>query len=574
MGLRATLGALVIELAANHARLQGDLGKAVGHAERAAAKIKSVFKFAGGGLLGAALINAAKQSIEFGDSINKASIKAGIGAKQMSELAYAAKLADVDIGSLSTAIKKMQVSLSEAGTGAKGPTLALAALGLTIDEVKKRKPEQQFELLADRISKLTDPADRARAATELFGKAGADLLPLFEQGAEGIAKARAEAEKLGLSFSGEQIKKLADADDSIKRLDASWKGFATTLTATVAPSLSRIFDLLSGIDSRSAGAKNNEDIRLMEMQVGDVRAGRSFLPKDQLAALETKLEQAKARRELINAPSLAGTGGGRGRSAITVGFAGADAAEKAKEAAKKSRDEDLKFHEKWAKDSVDINRELNKQFGEDLDVALAEDRERYIDYYIELDEIRKKDAKDLAAWRREQEGQLSETTQIVKDGLMQSWDNWVRGGKFKIDELFTYFLLEFGKRGLAKLFDSMFSGTPGGGFGGGIGKFFGDIFGGLGGLFGGGRASGGNVQAGKIYEVGERGPELFAPGGPGSIIPHGAMGGNTVTALFKIDARGSTVDSVKLLNQMAPRIVDAAVAKMTEGLNRRSLGVR
>ena len=39
---------------------------------------------------------------------------------------------------------------------------------------------------------------------------------------------------------------------------------------------------------------------------------------------------------------------------------------------------------------------------------------------------------------------------------------------------------------------------------------------------------GGPVNAGGLYLVGERGPELFSPGRSGSIIPNHAMGGGNV----------------------------------------------
>lgn len=55
--------------------------------------------------------------------------------------------------------------------------------------------------------------------------------------------------------------------------------------------------------------------------------------------------------------------------------------------------------------------------------------------------------------------------------------------------------------------------AAGGGTGGGL------LGGLLGGLFGGFRAGGGDVETGKAYVVGERGPELFAPTVSGSIIP-------------------------------------------------------
>ena len=43
--------------------------------------------------------------------------------------------------------------------------------------------------------------------------------------------------------------------------------------------------------------------------------------------------------------------------------------------------------------------------------------------------------------------------------------------------------------------------------------------------FGGARAAGGPVAAGRSYLVGERGPELFTPAGHGAISPAGSFGG-------------------------------------------------
>lgn len=44
------------------------------------------------------------------------------------------------------------------------------------------------------------------------------------------------------------------------------------------------------------------------------------------------------------------------------------------------------------------------------------------------------------------------------------------------------------------------------------------------GLFGGGKASGGAVNSGTPYLVGEKGPELFVPSGSGTIVPNGVTG--------------------------------------------------
>jgi hypothetical protein len=65
--------------------------------------------------------------------------------------------------------------------------------------------------------------------------------------------------------------------------------------------------------------------------------------------------------------------------------------------------------------------------------------------------------------------------------------------------------------------------------GGGIGGFFSGIISGIGGffsnLFGGGKAAGGPVMAGRSYLVGEHGPEILRMGSNGFITPNAVMGG-------------------------------------------------
>lgn len=53
--------------------------------------------------------------------------------------------------------------------------------------------------------------------------------------------------------------------------------------------------------------------------------------------------------------------------------------------------------------------------------------------------------------------------------------------------------------------------------GGALGGFLSNVFGGF-------RAGGGSVSAGRAYVVGERGPELFMPSSSGAILPNGASG--------------------------------------------------
>ena len=86
----------------------------------------------------------------------------------------------------------------------------------------------------------------------------------------------------------------------------------------------------------------------------------------------------------------------------------------------------------------------------------------------------------------------------------------------------------------------------------------------LSGSFGGGRASGGPVTAGKSYVVGEKGPELFVPGRSGSIVPNGAASGVTLVNNNSIVVNNSGGElSPKAASQIARTVEAGTMAVLT-----------
>ena len=84
-------------------------------------------------------------------------------------------------------------------------------------------------------------------------------------------------------------------------------------------------------------------------------------------------------------------------------------------------------------------------------------------------------------------------------------------------------------------------------------------------IFGGGKAVGGGVDAGKFYLVGEQGPELLRMGSSsGSIIPNHALGGNHASYTINV-ANGVTPEQMHMhvqsaLRQFHPQVVRDSVA--------------
>jgi len=117
---------------------------------------------------------------------------------------------------------------------------------------------------------------------------------------------------------------------------------------------------------------------------------------------------------------------------------------------------------------------------------------------------------------------------------------------------------------LNSAFDVLF---PAGGKTGGSGGLLGSLGGLAKSIFGGFRADGGSVSAGKGYIVGERGPEWFEPGSNGTIIPNGAtMGARDLNVTVTMDRSTGSFGAFvrdaagKLIAEATPSIQQGALA--------------
>ncbi len=164
------------------------------------AKIGGVISAAGAAITGP-LMGAVWAASNAGDELTKMADRTGASVEALSELQHAASQSDVEFDALGKSMHKMQRNLVEADQGNKAAAESFSRLGVSVDELRQLTPDQQFEVLADRIAAIEDPAGRTAAAMEVFGKSGADLMPLMLNGAAGIKALRQEARDLGLQVS-------------------------------------------------------------------------------------------------------------------------------------------------------------------------------------------------------------------------------------------------------------------------------------------------------------------------------------------------------------------------------------
>ena len=217
--------------------------------------------------IGSAGASAAKSLISFGaataqniDKLSKMSRALGLTYGQMAGFQLAGNLAGVGVESIAHAAMKADHAFLEAAHGSEEAIAKFTSLGLSMADLKKMSPEQRFAAIAESISKLPTAAERSAAAVKMFGKSGADLLPLFEDGAAGIKKATDQAEKFGLVLSNEQGKDVEKMNDSFTSAYAAIQGIVTQVTAQLSPAITFIVDKFTAFVAGAGGVKLGESI--------------------------------------------------------------------------------------------------------------------------------------------------------------------------------------------------------------------------------------------------------------------------------------------------------------------------
>lgn len=141
--------------------------------------------------------------------------------ESLSRLKYAAEQNDVDFSSLTVAIKRWQVTLSQAASGSQDAAGSLKLLHLNAAALKELSLEDQLKKIADQFSRIRDPADQTRVAVELFGRSGEQLVPLLRKGSGAIDELIKKADELGITLDAKTARGADAADKALKRLFAT-----------------------------------------------------------------------------------------------------------------------------------------------------------------------------------------------------------------------------------------------------------------------------------------------------------------------------------------------------------------
>jgi TP901 family phage tail tape measure protein len=234
-------GGAYIEIGARFDKLDSALSAAAGKMKAFADGFTSIgTKFAAiGGMMTAPIIAAAKVAADYGEQMGKLASKTGLSMEALAGLRYQTSSLGIGFESIGSAMKAMQRNVVD---GSKDAQEAFVKLGVSQQALQGMSPDQQLQKVADALSNVGNEAQRSTLAQQIFGKAGADLLPVLEGGAAEMARMQRESKMLHTTLSAEAVAKLNTLDDAWDRLKESMVGVSLEIGVAVAPAFTKVIN--------------------------------------------------------------------------------------------------------------------------------------------------------------------------------------------------------------------------------------------------------------------------------------------------------------------------------------------
>ena len=219
--------------------------------------------------VGSALVNCTMDAANYADEIATMSTVTGLSTDTLQELNYASELLDVDVGTITGSMTKLEKAMSSANDkmiaydqtalelqkslqdgkitqeeyytklaeAQEKAANGFDALGVAIQDNNGnfRSNEEVFWDTIDALGQIEDPVERDLAAMDLLGKSAKDLNPLIEAGSGAFRELAEEAHETGFVLDDETLSAFTDFDDQMVRFKNSGTAAKNALGTLLLP---------------------------------------------------------------------------------------------------------------------------------------------------------------------------------------------------------------------------------------------------------------------------------------------------------------------------------------------------
>lgn len=248
----------------------------------AAQSVNGVLGNLGLAVTAAGMVALVKSSIDAGDELSKMSQRVGISVETLSLWNPAAQQAGVSSEAFEKGLRKLSTTMVDAATGGEDAARIFKTIGVEFknQDGTLRGTDAVLLDLAERFKAMPDGAEKSALAVQIFGKAGAELIPFLNQGRDGINELTDELRSLGIEMSGESAAQAEVFNDALDKVKLATTSIGTQVMTAFLPALNEM--ALGMVESAKEGGTlrvilDGVVLVLKTLALGAATVGKAFV---------------------------------------------------------------------------------------------------------------------------------------------------------------------------------------------------------------------------------------------------------------------------------------------------------
>lgn len=176
---------------------------------------------------------------EMGERAEQLGRQLGMSVEDVTRLGFAAETAGVSTEQMALGMDRLAYNMTQAQKGTGNQAEAFEALGLSVEDSSGHLKSLQSMMgeIADKFAESADGPEKTAIAIALFGRAGAQLIPILDRGRDGLEQLGVAADRTGTVLTTEAAEAMARTHAQLVEMNASFRGVSITLFEELEPAI-------------------------------------------------------------------------------------------------------------------------------------------------------------------------------------------------------------------------------------------------------------------------------------------------------------------------------------------------
>lgn len=256
------LSRLDILLTADSAQVSQEMGRAAQATESSFDRIKTAAKSMAGILAGAftvdAIVDFARAQFDAAVELDNMARSVGISAQQLGALQLEAKKAGLETDRITDAMSGLNEKLLDAAAGGKDAKAFFDALGVSVVDAtgQVKNADVALQDIATAFAGMADGATKSAIASELMGDAGAELIPILNQGGAALRANAQAAIEMGAVLSDQTIGQVRLLKSEMAQTGAVVDAAKNSIMAGLLPTLTNLAQKIREMATQGDAARS------------------------------------------------------------------------------------------------------------------------------------------------------------------------------------------------------------------------------------------------------------------------------------------------------------------------------